>query len=128
VDAVVKLTAALASKYQVPLSGVTRHRDIARPLGRKTDTSDNFSLAYVHKAVQAMLNGRQPAQYVEPASVPAGYDINDQKYQVKAGDTWESIAETIYDAETMAPAVRKLNPGVTLRAGTIIRLPVTYPL
>jgi N-acetyl-anhydromuramyl-L-alanine amidase AmpD len=125
VDAVVQLTAALASKYQVPLAGITRHRDIARPVGRKSDTSANFSLAYVQKAVQAMLNGRQPAVY-EPAAAPAGYDIDDQRYQVKAGDTWESIAETVYDATAMAAAVRKRNPGLALRPGVVVRLPVTY--
>jgi N-acetyl-anhydromuramyl-L-alanine amidase AmpD len=126
VSAVVALTAALASKYQVPVAGITRHRDIARPVGRKTDTSDNFSLAYVQKAVQAMLNGRRPAGY-EAAAAPRGYAIDDQRYPVKAGDTWTSIAETVYDTEAMAGAVKALNPGVALPPGATIRLPVTYP-
>jgi N-acetyl-anhydromuramyl-L-alanine amidase AmpD len=127
VDAVVRLTAALASTHKVPLAGITRHRDIARPLGRKSDTSDNFSLAYVHKAVQALMSGRQPAVYQADA-VPAGYAINEQFRRVEAGDTWESLAEAVYDAEAMAGALRRLNPGVTLRPGAVVRLPLTYSL
>lgn len=126
VDAVVKLTAALASAYKVPITGITRHRDIARPVGRKSDTSDNFSLAYVQKSVQAMLNGQTPAVYAA-AKAPKGYAIDDQRYVVKPGDTWTGIAETVYDAESMADAVQAVNVGTALRPGTTIRLPVSYP-
>lgn len=126
VDAVVALTAALASRYRVPLTGITRHRDVARPVGRKTDTSDNFSLPYVQKAVQALLNGRTPA----PATVtkaPAGYDVDDQQYLVKAGDTWAGVADAVFDAPVMADSLQALNAGIALRPGAVIRLPVTYP-
>ena len=40
--AVVDLVAYLVQAHQVPLERITRHRDVALPPGRKSDTSDNF--------------------------------------------------------------------------------------
>ena len=41
-NALIKLTAYLMKKYDVSLSRVVGHRDIAYPLGRKSDPADNF--------------------------------------------------------------------------------------
>jgi N-acetyl-anhydromuramyl-L-alanine amidase AmpD len=125
VQAVVKLVAWLAKTYSVPMSRLTRHRDVAVPTGRKKDTSDNFDHAYVAKAVQALLDGKRPAPY-RAAPAPAGYDPTRQVRTVRAGDTWASIAEDVYDAAALGPAIARLNPGVALTAGSVVTLPTRY--
>ena len=125
VQAVVRLVAWLAQAHGVPLSRLTRHRDVAVPLGRKRDTSDNFDHTYVAKAAQALLDGRRlPAYRAQPA--PAGYDPTRQAHVVEAGETWASIAEEVYDAEALGPAIARLNPGKGLVAGTVLALPTRY--
>ncbi|MBC7545729.1 MAG: N-acetylmuramoyl-L-alanine amidase [Candidatus Sericytochromatia bacterium] len=126
VAAVVKLTAALASKYRIPVSNVTRHRDIAMPAGRKQDTSDTLDLSYVHKAVQAMLKGTAPEAYT-PTMTLAGYDPRHQDYRVQAGDSLAEIADTAYDTPAMAEAILRLNPRTALQAGATLRMPTDYP-
>lgn len=125
VQAVVKLVAWLAKTHKVPLSRLTRHRDVALPAGRKHDTSDNFDHVYVAKAAQALLEGQRPAAYRAKAA-PAGYDPARQTHVVAAGETWGSIAEDVYDAEALGPAIARLNPGAALRAGTVLTLPTRY--
>lgn len=44
------LMAYLMTHYKLSWSQVTRHRDVAIPLGRKTDTSDNFDMRKLHEA------------------------------------------------------------------------------
>lgn len=125
-QAVAKLVAWLAQTYQVPLTRLTRHRDVAIPAGRKRDTSDNFDHAWVAKAAQAMMDGRRPPAYRMKAA-PAGYDAAKQTRVVAAGDTWASIADDVYDAEALGPAIAALNPGVALLPGAVIQLPTRYP-
>ncbi|MBC7545968.1 MAG: N-acetylmuramoyl-L-alanine amidase [Candidatus Sericytochromatia bacterium] len=125
VDAVIRLTAWLAKTHNVPVANLTRHRDVAIPAGRKNDTSDNFDQKYVYKSVQDMLAGRRPAAY-RVAKAPASYDPTKLTYTVAPGDTWESIADDLYDAPTAAPALRQINPGITLRPGTVLKRLVSY--
>ena len=127
VDAVVRLTAALASKYRIPVANVTRHRDIALPQGRKQDTSDTLDVAYVGRAVQALLNGKPMPAY-SPTLTPAGYDPHQQTYRVQAGDTLAQIADDVFDTPAMADAIANLNPHAAMKAGTSLRLPTVYPL
>jgi N-acetyl-anhydromuramyl-L-alanine amidase AmpD len=124
-QAVLALTAWLAKTHGVPTTRLTRHRDVALPAGRKPDTSNNFDHLYAYKAVQALLDSRKPPAYTfRPA--PGGYDPRKQSYVVQPGDTWASIGEHIYDAESMGTAIATLNPGVTLAPGTVVKLPVSY--
>jgi N-acetyl-anhydromuramyl-L-alanine amidase AmpD len=125
VQAVVKLVAWLAQTHQIPMANLTRHRDIAIPAGRKTDTSDNFDQAYVAKAAQALLDGRSMPRYRE-TSAPAGYDPTRQSRVIQAGDTWDSLADDVYDAPVLGAAIRALNPGVSLTPGAVIKLPSDY--
>lgn len=125
VDAVVKLVAYLSQTYHIDMDHVTRHRDIALPAGRKTDTSNNFDEAYVKSAVQALLAGRQAPRYsFKPA--PSHYDPTQQRYTVLAGDTFSSIADQVYDTPAMDEAIAHQNPGVTLQPGAVLSLPTSY--
>lgn len=124
-QAVVHLVASLSDHYGIPMSRLTRHRDIAVPAGRKTDTSDNFDHAYVARAAQALVGGRTVPKYV--ANVPPkGYDARKQTYVVKAGDTLEAISDEVFDTPALAKAISRLNPGATLKPGTVLLLPTTY--
>jgi N-acetylmuramoyl-L-alanine amidase len=46
-----RLMAYLMATHGITWNGVTRHRDIAVPAGRKIDTSNNFSLSLLRQAV-----------------------------------------------------------------------------
>ena len=125
VEAVEKLVAWLSVKYNIPMSRVTRHRDIALPAGRKQDTSNNFDVPAVLAAAQAIIDGQTPSP--APAKPwPTGYNPADQRYVVQKGDTLESIADDKFDTKTMASAIIRMNPGVTLLPGTLLHLPVDY--
>ncbi|MDB5095959.1 MAG: N-acetylmuramoyl-L-alanine amidase, family 2 [Cyanobacteria bacterium RYN_339] len=125
VTSVVKLVAYLAKSHDIPMANVTRHRDVALPAGRKTDTSDNFDHKYVIKAAQALIDGTTLPRYTfKPA--PEGYDARRQVYTVKPGDTWEGIADGVFDAESMASQIIRMNLGAKLTPGAHLRLPSTY--
>lgn len=49
-DAYARLVAALAEHYELPLSSVEGHKEIAKPLGRKVDPT--FSMAEFRRTVQ----------------------------------------------------------------------------
>lgn len=55
-QSVIRLVGLLARTYDVPIANVTRHRDIALPLGRRTDPSDNFDYARVLAEAQALID------------------------------------------------------------------------
>lgn len=48
-----KLMAYLMTTHKVGWDRVTRHRDVAMPLGRKNDTSDNFERKLLEQATQS---------------------------------------------------------------------------
>lgn len=121
VKAVVNLTAWLAKTHNVAIpANLTRHRDVAIPAGRKNDTSDNFDHVYVAKAVQDLLAGRQPSRY-KAGKAPVGYDPSKLTYTVQQGDTWASISDEVYDTPALAEGLRKLNGGITLKPGLVIK-------
>lgn len=123
--AVVKLVAWLGDSCEIPMTRLTRHRDIAVPAGRKTDTSDNFDQAYVARAAQALMGGRTMPRYV-PNQPPSGYNAAHQAYVVKAGDSFESISDDVFDTSAMAAAIARLNPGAALEIGTVLTMPTSY--
>jgi N-acetyl-anhydromuramyl-L-alanine amidase AmpD len=125
VEAVIKLVAWLAKPHNVPVTNFTRHRDVALPVGRKTDTSDNFDQLYVYKSVAAMLAGRKPGPY-QVTKPPAGYDATKLTYVVQRDDTWEGISDALYDTPALATALHRANPGIALRAGTVLKRLTSY--
>jgi len=126
VQSTIRLVAWLLQAYDIPMSRITRHKDVALPAGRKDDTSAIFPLEYFNKGVQAVLAG-QPIPPREDPVTPAGYDRNAaQSYTVQAGDTWEPIADEQLDAASRGEELRPCNPGATLRPGTRIQLPMEF--
>lgn len=124
-DSLVKLVAYLVQTYNIPLANITRHRDIALPVGRKNDTSDNFS-------VQRLLNGVKG--YLAGTYKP---EKNDQKsltypdfraITVKEKTTLKDIADQYLDAESRWNELKLLNPNfgedTSISAGTKINLPL----
>jgi N-acetylmuramoyl-L-alanine amidase len=55
---VIRLVAYLADTYRIPLTRITRHRDIALPPGRKVDPSDNFAFSEVIIGARRLLDAR----------------------------------------------------------------------
>lgn len=55
-NAVAKLVSYLMKKYDIPLSKVIGHRDIAIPLGRKIDPADNFDWKLVKAKIRKGLD------------------------------------------------------------------------
>ncbi|MEB3197370.1 MAG: N-acetylmuramoyl-L-alanine amidase [Candidatus Sericytochromatia bacterium] len=77
-EALGRLMAFLMVRYNLNWSVVTRHRDIAYPLGRKTDTSNNFDVEALRRAVVAaggpsagLLPFPTPAPTVAPSPAPS---------------------------------------------------------
>ncbi|MBC7542342.1 MAG: N-acetylmuramoyl-L-alanine amidase [Candidatus Sericytochromatia bacterium] len=63
--AVTQLVASLVKRYGIPLSRVTRHRDVALPHGTKIDPSDNFDFSGVVVTAGGMLAGDQVTATME---------------------------------------------------------------
>ncbi len=125
VYATMRLSAYLVEEYGIPLSHITRHRDVALPPGRKTDTSNNFPLAYYLAGVQDLVEGMPVPARIQPLA-PPGYDPSVRLYTVKPGDTWQIIADGQLDNAARAGDLELANPGVTLTPGTTIHLPTNY--
>lgn len=129
VEAIVRLTAWLCRSRDIPAAHITRHRDIAVPHGRKSDTSDSYPLEYSRQAVQALLAGEPLPPAPSPARPPAGYDPGVRYHVVQPGETWQSIADDILDNPLRADELRYLNRHVdTPAAGQRIRIPTDYDL
>lgn len=124
-DSLVKLVGYLVQTYNIPIANITRHRDIAIPAGRKTDTSDNFS-------VQRLLNGVK--SYMAGTYKPEKTDIKSVSYTdfrsvtVKEKSTIKELADTYLDAESRWNELKLLNPNLSETAeipvGTKINLPL----
>lgn len=124
-DGLIRLVAHLVQQYQIPLSRITRHRDVAVPAGRKIDTSNNFSVERVIKGVQALQAGAyQPPQGPPsaPPELPASREIS-----LPASYALEEIADIYLDNPQRWPEIQALNPQLnpqqSLPAGTRLRLP-----
>jgi N-acetyl-anhydromuramyl-L-alanine amidase AmpD len=123
-DGIIRLVAWLAQTYQIPLSNITRHRDIAIPSGRKIDTSNNFSVQRVRDGAQALLNGtyQPPSQTnpVAPPDLPAFRTVI-----VESGQkTLQDIADIHLDNANRWVEIQALNPGLgELKPGQKVKIP-----
>lgn len=128
-DGVIRLVAYLMKTYDVPMSGITRHRDIAIPAGRKIDTSNNFSVQKVLDGVQQILNGnyQHPLPFEpKPVNVPSFREIN-----TKSSETSLKLIADIYlDNETRTEELELLNPNIKnlkyIPVGTRVKIPTDY--
>lgn len=73
-QALSKLVAYLMKKYDIPLSRVIGHRDIAIPLGRKIDPADNFDWKSFKSKIRADLT--MPSGYWGNKDLPQDYNLN----------------------------------------------------
>lgn len=126
-DSLIKLTAYLMEKYNIPVSGLTRHRDIGLPAGRKIDTSNNFSMERVIAGVTALRAGNYQAP---PARPPVAVNLPDF-IEVKAanGQSFEDLADIYLDVPARAKEIAALNPSIAsrgLRTGDTVRIPLNY--
>lgn len=123
-DGIIRLVGWLVQTYQVPLSQITRHRDVALPKGRKIDTSNNFSVERVVTGVRALLNGNYipPAAQppVPPPALPAFRTV-----VVESGQkSFEDLADIHLDNPKRWVEIQALNPGLTaLKPGQTVRIP-----
>ena len=124
-DAIIKLVAHLSHTYQIPLSRITRHRDISIPPGRKIDTSNNFSVPKVLEGVQALFDGKTlpappPAQAAPQVGETLTVTLKRNHPDLK------DVADILLDNENRWKEIQYLNPrlkATTLRVGMQIKLP-----
>lgn len=125
-DGIIRLVAHLVSQYRIPLTSITRHRDIALPAGRKIDTSNNFSTARVVDGVKAVLNGTyKPPAATSPAPAPVLPTVREITVQ-QGQRTLEDIADIHLDNPARWVEIQALNPQLSrdqLQAGQKIKLP-----
>jgi N-acetyl-anhydromuramyl-L-alanine amidase AmpD/HEAT repeat protein len=78
-NSLARLTAYLMKKYDVPVSRVIGHRDIALPMGRKIDPADNFNWKLFKGKIRTILN--QPQSFFGWGDLPqeSNMDINEIK-------------------------------------------------
>lgn len=125
-NSIIELVAYLVKTYDIPLSNITRHRDVATPLGRKTDTSNNFSTQRVLDGVKSALRGKfspvaKPSKAVE---IPAVLSVTLQKDM-----TMTDVADIYLDNEYRTNEIEFLNPGLSksiLKEGTVVKIPTDY--
>lgn len=124
-NAIIKLVSYLVKTYNVPLQNITRHRDIAIPAGRKTDTSNNFSTQKVLDGVRLSLKGKFTAvdKPIKPTSIPNVLAITLQKDM-----TMEDIADVYLDNEVRANEIKYLNQNLddNVKSGTVVKIPTDY--
>lgn len=64
-EAVVRLSAALMGLHGIgSVDRITRHRDVALPLGRKNDTSNNFPHVELKEKVKQLVEGAKRGQFL----------------------------------------------------------------
>ncbi|MEB3203320.1 MAG: N-acetylmuramoyl-L-alanine amidase [Candidatus Sericytochromatia bacterium] len=129
VAAVAQLTAWLIETHGMGRERITRHRDIAVPAGRKTDTSDNFPYVEALEQVAGYLDGKiQPVPVPPPTSVDLTPDRGFRTVVVPPGlATWEDLADAMLDSPFRADELRLLNPAWSApHAGLPVRIPTDY--
>ena len=129
-DAVIRLVAYLVQTYHIPLPRLTRHRDVALPLGRKIDTSDNFSMPKVLEGVQALLEGTYSPPPLPPVNTPDTYPTY-REVIIKEGETsFKLLADIYLDNENRWSEIRHLNPELSdiqsFPAGLKVKIPTDY--
>ncbi|MFN8575355.1 MAG: N-acetylmuramoyl-L-alanine amidase [Candidatus Sericytochromatia bacterium] len=124
-NAVIKLVSYLVKTYNVPLANITRHRDVAIPAGRKTDTSDNFSTKKVIDGVKLALKGKFTAveKPYKPTSIP-----NTLAVVLEKDMTAKDIADVYLDNEVRENEISYLNPKLegNIKSGTVVKIPADY--
>ncbi|MEB3236284.1 MAG: N-acetylmuramoyl-L-alanine amidase [Candidatus Sericytochromatia bacterium] len=129
VAAVAHLTAWLIETHGMGRTRITRHRDIAVPSGRKTDTSDNFPYAEALDQVAGYLDGKiTPMPAPPPTSVDLVPDRGFRMVVVPSGPrTWEELADALLDSPFRADELRLLNPALSQpHVGLVVRIPTDY--
>lgn len=92
--ALTNLVAWICQTYNVPISRITGHKDIALPKGRKTDPSPNFDWNRVRQGVEAQLKGKStPVPTPTPAPTPSAPKGDQWLYTVRNGDNLSKIAK-----------------------------------
>ena len=125
-DGLIQLMAYLVDRYDIPMSRITRHRDIAIPAGRKIDTSNNFSVARVIEGIQAVRNGtyRAPQNTSQP-DISALPDV--REIVLSANLSLEDLADIYLDNPARVVEVQAMNPQFSetavIPAGTRVRIP-----
>lgn len=129
-DGIIRLVAWLVKTYQVPLSGITRHRDVALPSGRKIDTSNNFSMERVIKGVQALLSGSYtPPPLTQPASPAPNVPIFHTVVVEQGQNSLQDLADIHLDNINRWIEIQALNPGlVTIKPGVKVKIPTSTEL
>lgn len=125
-NSLIKLLGYLVQTYNIPVSNITRHRDIAIPAGRKTDTSDNFSLKRLNDGLKNYLAGTYKPE-INPEKTIKYSDF--RTVNIKEKSTLKEIAEEYFDAESRWNELKLLNPNFNendlIPAGTKINLPLS---
>lgn len=127
-NSIINLVAYLVRHYNIPLERITRHRDVALPLGRKDDTSDNFSVKKVLDGVTTLLNGETIAPApISPVPSPfPEFRVITSKINEK---TLKEIAENYLDNENRWLELKIVNPELNpdkIKTGTKIKLPTDF--
>lgn len=123
-NSLIELVTYLVKTYNVPLANITRHRDVATPLGRKIDTSNNFSTQRVIDGVKLALRGKfiptsSPSKTVD---IPSVLNVKIQKDM-----TAVDIADIYLDNEVRANEIEFLNSSrSTFKAGSTVKIPTEY--
>jgi N-acetyl-anhydromuramyl-L-alanine amidase AmpD len=128
-DSLIKLVSYLSEKYDVPTSNITRHRDICVPAGRKSDTSDNFSVKKVLDGVKSSLEGTyNPPSYEIPK--PLSYPDYREISTTEDERSLRLIADEYLDNEIRWYELKMLNPHIknvaSIPVGTKIKIPTSF--
>lgn len=128
-DGIIRLIAWLVKTYQIQYAGITRHRDIALPAGRKIDTSDNFSVERVITGVQALLSGNYTPPPTQPAPSVPDLPLFRTVVVEKGQQSFQDLADIHLDNVNRWIEIQALNPGlVTLKPGMQVKIPTTTDL
>lgn len=111
-DALAKLTAYIVKKYDIQISRIVGHKDIALPLGRKVDPANNFDWIVYKSMIRKEL--KQPknlfAQKEEPKDINTPITEIEKDIQDKQPEKRISAIEKLFTVpfETIKGIVEKL--------------------